>query len=66
VGKLDHAIIAAAVLQCRCHLSACVKASGGHFEQWSWLRHCFYSDNCDLFAAVDQSNSCTPICWFGL
>jgi len=34
-AKLDHAVIAAAVRQCRQRLSACVKAGGGHFE------HCF-------------------------
>jgi len=31
-AKLDHAVIAAAVHEWRCHLSACVKAGDGHFE----------------------------------
>jgi len=30
-AKLDHAVIAAAVHQWRHHLSACVRAGGGHF-----------------------------------
>jgi len=34
-AKLDHAVIAAAVLQWRRRLSACVRAGGGHFD------HCF-------------------------
>ena len=34
-AKLDHDVIAAAVRQWRRHLSACVRASGVHFE------HCF-------------------------
>jgi len=34
-ANLDHAVIAAAVHQWHRHLSACVKAGGGHFE------HCF-------------------------
>jgi len=31
-AKLDHTVIAAAVHQWCRHLSACVKAGGGHFE----------------------------------
>jgi len=46
--KPYHAVIAAAVHQCRRHLSACVKAGGGHFEDCFWCRHCVCSDNCDL------------------
>jgi len=33
-AKLYHAVIAAAVRQWRRRLSACVRASGGHFRHW--------------------------------
>jgi len=65
VGKLDHAIIAPVAWS-----SACVKTMtvGGHCEHCFWFRRCFSSDNitATFLAVVDQSNSCTPICRFGL
>jgi len=31
-----HLIVVAAISQWRCHLSACVRAHGGHFEHILW------------------------------
>jgi len=63
-AKLDHAVIAAAVHEWRCHLSACVKAGDGHFEHWFWFRLCLCSNNCDLACCrwpVEQLHANRPV-----
>jgi len=64
---MDHAVIAAAVHQWRRHLTECVKAGDGHFEYFFFdFDIVFAAIIATFLAVVDQSNSCTPICRFGL
>jgi len=63
--KLDHGVIAAAVHQWCRRLSVSVKAGDGHFEHFFDFDIVFAAIIVTFLAVVDQSNSCTPICWFG-
>jgi len=64
--KLDHAVIAAAVHQWRCRLSACVKTAAVSSRTVFDLDIVFAAMTATFLAVVDQSNSCTLIGRFGL